>query len=97
MLGDTSSIKEPHDPQPASAHMRNMRTWRSASAWPPTPTPTCSLLLAAQRPHRRRPRTRKDHARTSELMLFKDAFEARLLAFVPDADHFHEGWRTCDA
>jgi hypothetical protein len=25
------------------------------------------------------------------------AFEARLLASAPDADHFHEGWRTCDA
>jgi hypothetical protein len=37
-----------------------------------------------------------DHARTSELLLFKDVFEARLLASVPAADHFHEGWRTCD-
>jgi hypothetical protein len=39
-----------------------------------------------------------DHARTSELLLFKDVFEAPLLASVPDADHFHEGegWRTCD-
>ena len=38
-----------------------------------------------------------DHARTSELLLFNDVFEARLLASAPDADHFHEGWRTCDA
>ena len=30
-------------------------------------------------------------------MLIKHASEAHLLASLPDADHFDEGWRTCDA
>ena len=41
------------------------------------------------------PAVHSDRTRTSQQLLFKDAFDARLLALFHAADHFHEDWRVC--